>query len=635
MEDEFSIRVGRPQHQGTDVPRATRITAGHLARRGRGQRVMSGLRQATSGRRGLRRVIVKARIVQLKVGSAAVRAHLNYLERDAAGPDGEKGRLYDAFGDEADGKAFLERGSGDRHQFRFIVSPEDGADLDLQRYTRELMQRMEADLGTVLDWVAVDHADTAHPHTHIVIRGRTDRGSDLLIAQDYITEGLRLRARELATEDLGVQTPEELRRKLSAEVEQARFTRIDRALLREADGGVADLRPGPFLSPFDRGLREARLRWLEAEGHAHQLSPQVWSLSPDLESQLRRLGERGDMLKAMNRALARQGEARDPASLVTFDEDRIPVVGRVIDKGLAGVTEERAALIVDGLDGKVRRVEVSLASSDVVPIGAIVQTGQGATRADHNIVEVAGGSGLYRTDEHLRRLEMKDLPIPDGAEAADVVRSHVRRLEALRRSRIVERYDGERWRIPADFLDQAAAYEQRRGVVRVMSLLDLETQVNSPGATWLDRELVAREPQALADRGFGAEVKAALRRRSEVLVDRGLGRDTGLGVRFHPGLLSRLTQMELAVAGEAYARARHMHYQPAQPGERVSGTYAEKLTLHSGAFAVVQRSPVDISLVPWRPVIEKHLGRHVAAQIEPGLGVSWSLTSNRSRGLSR
>jgi hypothetical protein len=306
----------------------------------------------------------------------------------------------------------------------------------------------------------------------------------------------------------------------------------------------------------------------------------------------------------------------------------------VIDKGLAGVTEERAALIVDGLDGKVRRVEVSLQSSDAIPIGTIVQTGQGATRADHNIAEVAGGSGFYRTDEHLRRLQMKELPI-EGAEAADVVRSHVRRLEALRRARIVERYDGERWRIRADFLDKASGYEQRRGVVRVVSLLDLEAQVNSLGATWLDRELVAREPQELADRGFGAEVKAALKQRSEVLVERGLGRNAGQDVRFQPGLLSRLTQIELQMGGEAYARARHMHYQPAQPGERVTGTYVEKLTLDSGAFAVVQRSPIDFSLVPWRPVIEKHLGREVTANIEPGLGVSWSPTRDRSLGLSR
>src|SRR3546814_13655226 len=72
----------------------------------------------------------------------------------------------------------------DRHQFRFIVSPEDGADYeDLKPLTRRLMTRMEEDLGTKLDWVAVDHFNTGHPHTHIILRGRDEKGADLIIAQ--------------------------------------------------------------------------------------------------------------------------------------------------------------------------------------------------------------------------------------------------------------------------------------------------------------------------------------------------------------------------------------------------------------------------------------------------------------------
>jgi type IV secretory pathway VirD2 relaxase len=38
------------------------------------------------------------------------------------------------------------------------------------------MARMEEELGTKLDWVAADHRDTAHPHTHIILRGKDDRG---------------------------------------------------------------------------------------------------------------------------------------------------------------------------------------------------------------------------------------------------------------------------------------------------------------------------------------------------------------------------------------------------------------------------------------------------------------------------
>ena len=55
------------------------------------------------------------------------------------------------------------------------------------------MRQMEEDLGTKLDWVAADHFNTGHPHSHIVVRGRDDEGNDLVIVRDYISHGMRAR----------------------------------------------------------------------------------------------------------------------------------------------------------------------------------------------------------------------------------------------------------------------------------------------------------------------------------------------------------------------------------------------------------------------------------------------------------
>ena len=78
--------------------------------------------------------------------------------------------------DELDGAAFLDRSEEDPHQFRFVVSADEGARLaDLKPFIRDLVAQMERDLDTKLDWVAVDHFNTGHPHTHIVIRGRDDQ----------------------------------------------------------------------------------------------------------------------------------------------------------------------------------------------------------------------------------------------------------------------------------------------------------------------------------------------------------------------------------------------------------------------------------------------------------------------------
>ena len=104
-------------------------------------------------------------------------------EREGVTREGEPRRLYSIFADVADRDAFIERGLGDRHQFRFIRSPEDGAAYeDLKPFTRDVMARMEEDLGTTLDWVAVDHHDTGHSRVHVVVRGVAEDRKTLNIA---------------------------------------------------------------------------------------------------------------------------------------------------------------------------------------------------------------------------------------------------------------------------------------------------------------------------------------------------------------------------------------------------------------------------------------------------------------------
>jgi len=157
--------------------------SGRFNARGRGAAVAAALktRRPWSRDNGIRtsarRVAVKARVVKLNpqrgatrgrafVSAKAVDAHLRYLQRDGVTKDGDKGQVYSADKDAEDGHAFVERGRADRHQFRFIVSAEDGVELsDPRATTRNLMKEMEADLGTRLDWIAVDHHNTGHPHT--------------------------------------------------------------------------------------------------------------------------------------------------------------------------------------------------------------------------------------------------------------------------------------------------------------------------------------------------------------------------------------------------------------------------------------------------------------------------------------
>ncbi len=170
--------------------KASRSTKGPGVQRGRGaafvraRTVSGGWRHSAPG---MRRVVVKTRYIQYAGRNGKSAAHLRYIQRDGTSRDGERGQLYSATEDRADGDAFVERGKDDERQFRFIISPEDGADLtDLTAHTRDLMSRIESDLGTKLDWVAVNHYNTGHPHVHVIVRGKDDLGENLVINGDYL-----------------------------------------------------------------------------------------------------------------------------------------------------------------------------------------------------------------------------------------------------------------------------------------------------------------------------------------------------------------------------------------------------------------------------------------------------------------
>ena len=155
------------------------------SRIGRGASVgrLLSSRDRLAGFRG-RPAVVKASLIRLrgKAGQVA-RARMRYIQRDGVTREGLPGELYGPETDRADGNEFLKRTAGDRHQFRFIVSAEDGAEYpDLTPYVRRLMTQVEHDLGTRLNWIAVDYFNTVRPHTHIVLRGVDDRGENLIIA---------------------------------------------------------------------------------------------------------------------------------------------------------------------------------------------------------------------------------------------------------------------------------------------------------------------------------------------------------------------------------------------------------------------------------------------------------------------
>jgi hypothetical protein len=439
------------------------------------------------------------------------------------------------------------------------------------------------------------------------------------------------------TLELGSVTEIEQRRKLVADIDQDRFTRIDQALIAEAGEGLLDLRHAPAdpRGVSDRALRLARLGKLKRMELATEQVPGRWQLSDRLESTLWELGERGDIIKAMHKVLEAEGIQRDPASFQIHDGAlALPIVGRVIDKQLSDELGENLTLIVDGIDGHAQHVPgIDPAGVEDARIGSIVEIGPaevGRRPADRAIAEVAE-EGVYRPSRHLEQARF-DGRVP-GGDYDGFIDAHVRRLEALRRAGIVERIDADHWRLPEDFESRGAAYDAGRNRqlnIRVLSAFDLESQIEAEGATWLDRRLIGRVSADLVAAGFGQDVQQAMDRRHEHLIARGDAiRQADGRIFYRRNLLATLEQREINSTGTTLAASRFLPFRATGDGETVQGVFRQTVQLSSGKFALVENAH-EFTLVPWRPVIENRLGREVMGVVRGG-SISWQL--GRKRGL--
>lgn len=576
-DNDFRIRPGRGRDAGAgsagrgkrlaaEVRRAaarsgaTRLrragpSRGGTGRHGRGRRALAGLRRGPA----MRRVTVMGRIVRhrgAQYRAAPLGRHIAYLERDGVTRDGRDASMFDGVGDEADRGAFAEFCAGDRHHFRFIVSPEDAAELgDLRGYTRDLMRQLEADLDTGLDWVAVDHWNTDNPHIHVLVRGVAADGSDLVIDRTYMAEGVRGRASEIATLELGPRSELQVDAALRREVDAERWTSLDAELARRAlENEIVDLRPVVGTEAGRERHLLGRAAMLETMGLASRVGPAQYVIDPAAEDRLRAIGERGDIIKTMHREMTARGIAFDASAIAIGEQGEGSVIGRLVARGLDDELAGSAYAIVDGVDGRTH---------------------------------------------HIR---FPDLEWTGDAKSGAIVE--------------LRHWDGR---------DGA-----RHISLAVRSDLPIGEQVEARGATWLDRQLASPERTMRAE-GFGREVQDAMKARSEFLEHTDLlpqGRERPVPKE----RVASLQRSEMEMAVEAIAARTGLEHRPSAPGEHVSGIYRERVQLASGRFAMIDDG-LCFQLVPWRPALEPHLGKHISGTVTGGGGIDWSLGRGRGLGI--
>lgn len=576
---------------------------------------------------GSQRVIVKARVVvHAKAGGGAggMMRHRLYVERDGASRDGEKVHVFDRELDEVDGRAFVDRCEADRHHFRLIVSPEYGAEMgELKDYTREMMERAEADLKTRLDWIAAEHHDTGRPHVHVLIRGVREDGRDLVIPRLYVSHGFRTHAEGLATERLGPRREHGLSRELDQRLERAaeleRLTHLDRSLKTfERDGhvGIRDL------PEHNRTSMVTRLNRLEDWGLAHRVEAGRWSLDPELEGKLTKLGDVRDRERATARLLAREGRGleRDQVRELEDAHSRQRVTGRLVGfEPLTGDVRGPCLIAVDGIDGQLWTARAARADDlrdlNGVERGAIVEIARDdidIKPSDRAIWEIAEEHELvYSRDLHRESR-------PNDREK--YIEMHERRLEALARDGIVDRDRDGAFHVPADYLEQVLEREGRGGrstiSLEVHDPHSLAHQVAYEGPTWLDRVATGLEDTSQLNRenGIGQELAEAWKQRETTLRELGLGQN--IAGHFFPadGWQEHLRAIEQDHILERVGRATGRSVEIAMDGDHAHGLYTSRIHAAERSYAVLEHGRIA-TLVPWGAEMDRALNQYVAGQV--------------------
>jgi hypothetical protein len=372
------------------------------------------------------------------------------------------------------------------------------------------MERLQRDLRRTLCWAAVNHYNTDSPHAHIVIRGLDVTGQEVRMAREYVSHGLRHRAEELATQELGPRPARARAQQLQREVVREGYTSLDRALERRAVGGVLRLTASQRLDVPLHEAFNARLNVLETLGLVERAGRREWRLSARLRPELEQMARRSEGLRAIaavlqvNPAQCRVIDRAEPRDVLRAELER-GVQGVLRWKGLD--EQGQFCAVVETTRGEAYHLPISSRVAGEARVGQVVELRR-AIDKDERIEAIARAQGwIYDV----------------GAASEASQGAYRRRLEQLERLQLAQHVDHDRWRVREDFRVALAQGTRRQPYWQMLGLRadsqPLSEQVQYPGAVWLDRVRLGE----VGVTGFGRDVRYAVAARHRSL--RGLGLD--------------------------------------------------------------------------------------------------------------
>ena len=283
------------------------------------------------------------------------KAHGRYLARESATQ--RAAQRQGGFGDVQDkldvAKLLDEwQRAGDPRLWKIILSAEFGEKLDMQKLARGVMAQVEKEIGAGVEWVAMAHYNTGHPHVHVAMRGIDRHGREVRLPKEFVKQGIRKIAEDWCTEELGYRTRAQALEAQRREVNETRYTALDRVIAR-ADSRTGEGTHFPITCQGGRGGAQfvvARLAVLEGMGLARRLSADGWEVRRNFGTVLRGMQKMADRQRTLALGGVLRSDERLP--IQPLDLRAVDCVeGRILVHG----EEEngRSYMMLESTEGKV------------------------------------------------------------------------------------------------------------------------------------------------------------------------------------------------------------------------------------------------------------------------------------------
>jgi type IV secretory pathway VirD2 relaxase len=517
-DDDFRVRPGYSK-EGRGAGKRSKFLGSLRAKNG-GQRLRvfsktKRKRNKSKAPKPYRRVTVKALFSRIdsRKGQKNIKRHTRYLERSGVGEEGKDPLFFNQERSAIPGSEVreeIQKWHGDRHYFRFIVSPEDGAELDLRRFSREFIDRLEGDLFTRLEYFAVPHYNTDLPHVHFLIRGKRDNKKDLLIPREYMSHGMRGLLEDIALEFLGPKPEREVKREKERQVKQERFTGLDYALLKNAEDHIVNLKNkrAPWLVR-DRNLYIERLKYLRTLGLAKEIKPAIWELEKSIKQTLFTLGKRGYIVRNLFSS-APDVPYRDVQQFNPKVHIEAPLMGKVIGRGVANELSDTPYVLIKDSRQQVHYLELKegeeleaseLREGDNALIHVNAKPAQ-LKKSDKNIDAMQKqNGGVYNVLLH-KKWAADNIALPRGVSLTSYIENHRKRIESLALKGVVKKIDNDTYLTSSNFLENIEKHSRDSGKLAVKAVSFSKTDTATRGISFLDYAKESDNPEVRKRKAF-------------------------------------------------------------------------------------------------------------------------------------